>query len=44
MSHFEKGLELHAVAQRYLFARNPTVVNYKRDISDYIEVKIQGIL
>ena len=41
--HFDEGLELHAVGERYLFARNPTVVNFHVDITDYIDDKIQAI-
>lgn len=40
---FEKGLDIHAVGERYLFARNPTVVNFHVDITDYIEEKIKAI-
>jgi len=41
--HFEEGLEIHAVGERYLFARNPTIINFHVDISDYIEDKIKAI-
>ncbi len=41
--HFEEGLEIHTVGERYLFARNPTVLNFYVDISDYIEDKINAI-
>ncbi len=41
--HFEEGLEIHAVGERYLFARNPTIVNFHVDITDYIEYKIKAI-
>lgn len=41
--HFEEGLEIHAVGERYLFARNPTVVNYQVDISKYIKDKVDAI-
>jgi len=41
--HFEEGLEIHAVAERFLYARNPTVVNYQLDITDFIQDKIDAI-
>jgi len=41
--HFEEGLEVHAVAERFLYARNPTVINYQLDISDFIQDKINAI-
>ncbi len=41
--HFDEGLDIHAVGERYLFARNPTVLNFHVDITDYIEDKIQAI-
>ena len=41
--HFDEGLTIHAVGERYLFARNPTVLNFHVDITDYIEEKIQAI-
>jgi LmbE family N-acetylglucosaminyl deacetylase len=41
--HFEEGLEIHAVGERYLFARNPDVLNFHVDITDYIDDKIQAI-
>ena len=41
--HFDEGLTIHAVGERYLFARNPTVLNFHVDITDYIEDKIQAI-
>jgi len=41
--HFDEGLEIHAIGERYLFARNPTVVNFHVDITDYIDDKIQAI-
>ncbi|MHA1855263.1 MAG: neutral/alkaline non-lysosomal ceramidase N-terminal domain-containing protein [Promethearchaeota archaeon] len=40
---FEEGLKIHTVAERFLYARNPTVVNYQLDISDFIEDKIKAI-
>ncbi|MFX0056898.1 MAG: PIG-L deacetylase family protein [Candidatus Hodarchaeota archaeon] len=40
---FEEGLEIHAVGERYLFARNPTVINFYVDITDYVENKIKVI-
>jgi LmbE family N-acetylglucosaminyl deacetylase len=40
---FEEGLEIHAVAERFLYARNPTVINYQLDITDYIQDKIDAI-
>ncbi|MBD3255041.1 MAG: hypothetical protein GF383_08100 [Candidatus Lokiarchaeota archaeon] len=41
--HFEEGLNIHAVGERYLFARNPTIVNFHVDITDFIDDKIQAI-
>lgn len=41
--HLEEGLDIHYVAERYLFARNPTVVNHQVDISKYIRAKIKAI-
>jgi LmbE family N-acetylglucosaminyl deacetylase len=41
--HFEEGLEIHAVAERFLYARNPTFVNYQLDITDFIQDKIDAI-
>lgn len=41
--HFDEGLKIHAVGERYLFARNPTVLNFHIDITDYINDKIQAI-
>jgi len=41
--HFEEGLDIHAVGERYLFARNPDVLNFHVDITDYIDDKIQAI-
>ena len=37
------GLEPHAIAERYLFARHPTVVNHHLDIGDFIGTKISAI-
>lgn len=41
--NFEEGLDIHAVGERYLFARNPTVLNFHVDITDYITQKIRAI-
>ena len=41
--HFEEGLEIHLPGERYLFARNPTVINFHVDISDFVEDKIKAI-
>ena len=41
--HLKEGLEIHMVGQRYLFARNPTVVNFHVDISKTIRDKIKAI-
>jgi len=41
--HFEEGLDIHSVGERYLFARNPTVINFHVDITDYIDDKIKAI-
>jgi len=41
--HLDEGLEIHYVGQRYLFARNPTVVNLKIDITKTVRDKIKAI-
>ncbi len=41
--HLKEGLGIHMVGQRYLFARNPTVVNFHIDISKYIRDKIKAL-
>jgi LmbE family N-acetylglucosaminyl deacetylase len=41
--HFEEGLSIHLPGERYLFARNPTVINFHVDITDFINDKIQAI-
>ncbi|TXT65676.1 MAG: hypothetical protein BAJALOKI3v1_80002 [Promethearchaeota archaeon] len=41
--HFEEGLDIHAVGERYLFARNPTILNFYVDITDHIDDKIKAI-
>jgi LmbE family N-acetylglucosaminyl deacetylase len=41
--HLKEGLEIHMVGQRYLFARNPTVVNFHVDISKYLRDKIKAL-
>ncbi len=41
--HFDEGFGIHAVGERYLFARNPTVLNFHVDITDFIDDKIQAI-
>ena len=41
--HFDEGLSIHTVGMRYLFARNPTEVNFFVDISDYIGEKVNAI-
>ena len=41
--HFEEGLEIHAVAERFLYARNPTVINFQLDITDFIQDKIDAM-
>ncbi|MBD3198173.1 MAG: hypothetical protein GF317_24195, partial [Candidatus Lokiarchaeota archaeon] len=41
--HFDEGLDIHAVGERYLFARNPTITNFHVDITDYVENKIKAI-
>lgn len=41
--HLEEGLDIHAVGERYLFARNPTITNFHIDITDYIDDKIKAI-
>ncbi|MHA1292480.1 MAG: PIG-L deacetylase family protein [Promethearchaeota archaeon] len=39
----ERGLGIHMVGERYLFARNPTIINYRVDISKFIRDKINAI-
>ena len=41
--HLKEGLEIHMVGQRYLFARNPTVINYRVDITKTFQDKIKAI-
>ncbi|MBD3256134.1 MAG: hypothetical protein GF383_13640 [Candidatus Lokiarchaeota archaeon] len=41
--HFEEGLSIHCVGERYLFARNPTVINFHVDITDFVDQKIKAI-
>ncbi len=41
--HLKKGLTIHMVGQRYLFARNPTVVNLHVDITQTLRDKIKAI-
>jgi len=41
--HFEEGLEIHLPGERYLFARNPTVINFHVDITDFVDQKIKAI-
>jgi len=41
--HLKEGLEIHMVGERYLFARNPTVLNFHVDITDFVEEKIKAI-
>jgi len=41
--HFEAGLEIHAIAERYLFARNPTVTNFHVDITDFVDDKVKAV-
>ncbi|MBD3187575.1 hypothetical protein GF325_12145 [Candidatus Bathyarchaeota archaeon] len=41
--HFQEGLGIHAVGERLLFARNPTVVNHFMDISDFVGDKVHAI-
>jgi len=41
--HLQEGMEIHMVGQRYLFARNPTVVNYHVDVSKTFRDKIKAI-
>ena len=41
--HFEEGLTIHLPGERYLFARNPTVINFHVNITDFIDDKIQAI-
>jgi LmbE family N-acetylglucosaminyl deacetylase len=39
---FAEGLGVHATAERYLFARHPTVTNFHFDVSDFIEDKVEA--
>ena len=41
--HLKEGLEIHMVGQRYLFAREPTVVNFHVDISKFVCDKIKAL-
>lgn len=41
--HFNNKLEVHSVAERWLFARNPTVVNFHVDITQFLDDKIKAI-
>jgi len=41
--HLKEGLEIHMVGQRYLFAREPTVVNFHVDISKFVRDKIKAL-
>ncbi|TFG16542.1 MAG: PIG-L family deacetylase [Promethearchaeota archaeon] len=43
--HFNDGLEIHTVGERYLFSEtlNPQVVNSHLDITEYIEKKINAV-
>ena len=41
--HLNEGLNIHMVGQRYLFARNPTVINYHVNISKYFRDKIKAL-
>lgn len=41
--HLQEGLKIHMVGQRYLFARNPTVINFHVDISKQIREKIKAL-
>jgi LmbE family N-acetylglucosaminyl deacetylase len=41
--HFEEGLDIHLPGERYLFARNPTVINFHVDITDFVDQKIKAI-
>lgn len=41
--HFDNGLEIHSVAERWLFARNPTVINFHVDITPFLDDKIKAI-
>ncbi|MHA1715662.1 MAG: PIG-L deacetylase family protein, partial [Promethearchaeota archaeon] len=38
-----KKFGIHRVGERYLFARNPTVMNFHVDISEFIDDKIKAI-
>ncbi|MBN2151989.1 MAG: neutral/alkaline non-lysosomal ceramidase N-terminal domain-containing protein [Candidatus Lokiarchaeota archaeon] len=40
--HFAEGLGIHATAERYLFARNPSVTNFHVDVSDFIGEKVEA--
>jgi len=43
IEQLDKGLEIHAVAERWLFARNPTVLNFHVNITPFIDDKIKAI-
>jgi LmbE family N-acetylglucosaminyl deacetylase len=41
--HFEEGIGIHLPGERYLFARNPTILNFHVDITDFVDQKIKAI-
>lgn len=45
LDHFKKGLGIHTVGERYLFSEslNPQIVNYRLDITNFIETKINAV-
>jgi LmbE family N-acetylglucosaminyl deacetylase len=45
LEHFKEGLEVHTVAERFLFSEslNPQVVNFHLDITNFIDKKINAI-
>ncbi len=41
--HLEEGLEIHMVGERWLFARNPTIINHVVDIQPWVDQKIKAV-
>ncbi|TXT58470.1 MAG: hypothetical protein BAJALOKI2v1_360016 [Promethearchaeota archaeon] len=41
--HLEEDLDIHMVGERWLFARNPTIINHVIDITPWVDQKIQAI-
>lgn len=41
--HFEEDLDIHAVGERWLFARKPTITNFHVNITPFVDDKIKSI-